>query len=322
MTLTYLVPASSQSVVREHIKDCHNLGLLMARYVPYEVIKKEKGESSSNWLQKKAKIEKRLLNHTYKRWELYTAGAMQRFTMSTGGRLIVGLGYKGALEIGITLQFVTGLPVIPGSALKGAARSYGLLSIASQLKPEFESDELDKLDDELDKLDEELSKGDFKRVENNEKLLPFAESFHRAFGSQDAGGICIFYDSVVSGSDTIVVNLFEADVMTGHFPKYYNDMNRISENEKRAQKSKTADNHQGPHAPSDDQSPNPITFLTVAPKTTFAFAIGLRHSVEKTAKDEQALRQAAEWLRAALENFGVGAKTAAGYGWFENYQKL
>ncbi|PJF23868.1 MAG: type III-B CRISPR module RAMP protein Cmr6, partial [Phototrophicales bacterium] len=131
------------------------------------------------------------------------------------------------------MQFLTGLPIIPGSALKGLARAYGLLSIAAQLEPKLPLEELDK-------LDEALGKGEFRRI-TNAALLPLAQHFQRAFGSQDAGGICIFYDSVVmelpSGS------LFEADVMTPHFSDYYSEKTPY---------------------PSDDQSPIPVTFLTVA----------------------------------------------------------
>ena len=45
-------------------------------------------------------------------------------TVHVAGRLIVGLGAGTVLEIGITLHHTYGVPVIPGSALKGLAAAY------------------------------------------------------------------------------------------------------------------------------------------------------------------------------------------------------
>ena len=38
---------------------------------------------------------------------------------SVDGRLVIGLGHKGPLEIGLTLHHTWGIPYLPGSALKG-----------------------------------------------------------------------------------------------------------------------------------------------------------------------------------------------------------
>lgn len=48
----------------------------------------------------------------------------ESFRLKTESRLIVGLGAKGALEIGITLHHLYGFPYIPASALKGICRGY------------------------------------------------------------------------------------------------------------------------------------------------------------------------------------------------------
>ena len=42
----------------------------------------------------------------------------------TEGRLVAGLGYKGALEVGITLHPLYGFPYLPGTSVKGVARAY------------------------------------------------------------------------------------------------------------------------------------------------------------------------------------------------------
>lgn len=44
------------------------------------------------------------------------------FTMTTASRLVFGMGYEHPSEIGFMFDWTSGLPVIPGSSLKGAAR--------------------------------------------------------------------------------------------------------------------------------------------------------------------------------------------------------
>lgn len=75
------------------------------------------------------------------------------------------------------------------------------------------------------------------------------------------------------------------DVLTPHFGAYY----------------------RGDSPPGDWLSPVPTTFLTVV-ATTFVFDL--------EGRDPALVKEAAGLLRAALQDQGVGAKTAAGYGWF------
>lgn len=292
-----------------NVVETSNLSLLMKRYIPHQVIRNEDEDRIIELRFNRGKqIEEEktyltlrnlwfehlpnnftnqneefasIINAVHQRWMTITTKAPVRFTMPAATRLIVGLGGKGALEIGITLQFLTGLPIIPGSALKGLARAYGLLTIAAELPSE-----------KPDELDEALGKGEFKAI-TNPALLPMAKHFQRAFGSQDAGGVCVFHDSVVA--ELPGGSLFEVDVMTPHFSEYYGDKTKSK-------------------CPSDDQSPIPITFLTVAPGTTFAFAVGLRRGAG--AEDDQTAQQAAAWLTAGLQELGIGSKTSAGYGAF------
>jgi CRISPR-associated protein Cmr6 len=44
------------------------------------------------------------------------------FTMTTTSRLVFGMGYEHPTEIGFMFDWTSGLPIIPGSSLKGAAR--------------------------------------------------------------------------------------------------------------------------------------------------------------------------------------------------------
>ncbi len=67
----------------------------------------------------------------------------------------------------------------------------------------------------------------------------------------------------------------------------------------------------------DTEEPVPVVFPAVAPGHIFAFAVvSLRNC------DAALLNQARTWLHQGLETFGVGAKTAAGYGWFDCSEKV
>ncbi|MCS7289320.1 MAG: type III-B CRISPR module RAMP protein Cmr6 [Roseiflexus sp.] len=95
----------------------------------------------------------------------------------------------------------------------------------------------------------------------------------------------MFFDAVPTGSPTL-----ELDVMNPHFPDYY----------------------QSKEPPTNWQSPIPVYFLTVAPGTEFAFAVGWRGAQV----DGKLRNKAVQWLKRGLTELGAGAKTNAGYGYF------
>lgn len=337
----YLTPQNTANVLATHANRCHHLGLLLGRYAPKQVIDNDAWDDRGrvrwrdHWLrndvfplftvnQSRPEGWQRLLGAVHQRWQAATAGATY-FKAQARGRLIVGLGGKGVLEFGLTLQHVTGLPIIPGSALKGLARTYGLLTIAEGLGiPVLLPSQVFALRENkhaspLEILDAALVASDSGREEalkplsnalrnvdarivgllaNKLNNLTAASHYRAAFGSQEQGGACIFYDAVVDELPDDGRTLFEADVMTPHFVEYY-----------------TSSGEQPPH---DAGNPNPITFMTVAAGTTFAFAVGLRPGGDPVARDQaiQAREQAVQWLQTALQELGIGAKTAAGYGVF------
>jgi CRISPR-associated protein Cmr6 len=67
-------------------------------------------------------------------------------------------------------------------------------------------------------------------------------------------------------------------------------------------------------------SPNPIPFLTVA-DTPFQFLFGSKDfeiNQKLWAFEEGGeAKTLSEWLKYALENHGIGAKTAVGYGYMQ-----
>lgn len=50
--------------------------------------------------------------------------ATRRLELETEGRLVAGLGYDSPLEVGLTLHPLYGFPYLPGSSVKGVARTY------------------------------------------------------------------------------------------------------------------------------------------------------------------------------------------------------
>lgn len=115
------------------------------------------------------------------------------------------------------------------------------------------------------------------------------EDFRRIFGSQredqEQAGEVIFFDAIPAE-----VPQLKLDVMNPHYSQYYRGGNA---------------------PPADWLSPVPVYFLAVE-RTPFLFAV--------TARCKQAnglVPTAAEWLKDALRELGVGAKTVAGYGYFE-----
>jgi CRISPR-associated protein Cmr6 len=67
-------------------------------------------------------------------------------------------------------------------------------------------------------------------------------------------------------------------------------------------------------APVDVESPVPVPFLTVAAGTVFVFRLFSRSQEEKAEEEEKAEKEGRRLLLRGLEDLGIGAKTAVGYG--------
>lgn len=160
------------------------------------------------------------------------------FCGKTKARLLVN-HTGGIQESNLALHRFFGCPIIPGSALKGIARSAA------------------RFDDDK-------------------------ERFARVFGGMEKGdhdqaGAVAFLMAIPENQDWHLVT----DILT-------------------------------PHDKQDRKNPVPIVFLTVEKGAFFRF------TVAPTARTKDGdLEFAVKYLKHALADYGVGAKTAAGYGWFE-----
>lgn len=291
---TSLNTALNNSASQEY----QHLGLLLDRFAPQEAF----GTGKRDWLAAITQVglDRDLLQAQRKRWQETVAPSLfdsvPLLRLQTASRLVVGLGAEHALETAITVDRNSGAPVIPGSALKGVARTFALIGIAQLLQ--FTDQQIDTA---LDTLDNWLSGEKLKRAtlndyglrdlndEKREKLFDSIKLFRLIFGCVGEIGRVIFFNGIYVGEG----NPFEVDVMTPHFSSYYT----------------TSANRP---APSDDQNPVPIPYLVVKPKQKFRFAIGVH-----TAEDVDLAKIACGYLETGLTIYGVGAKTAQGYGIFQ-----
>ncbi|HEY8380141.1 MAG TPA: type III-B CRISPR module RAMP protein Cmr6 [Nannocystis sp.] len=205
-------------------------------------------------------------------------------------RLLVGHGNPGGHEIGLTVHHTWGVPVIPGSALKGL--------LAHRL------DILHGPED--DRPDGDPERARWRGVQWDGSTITHGPGdYHRAlFGAPDAGddderralgrpsgasaGLVHFHDALYIPGTTEGDRPFSRDVLTVHHKPYYD--------------------RRGETWPNDWESPIPIRFVTVRPPARFLIVLTGR-------------RGASDWthfamrtLLAALADWGVGGKTSLGYG--------
>ena len=179
-------------------------------------------------------------------------------------RMVVGLGGEHVQETNMTLDHVYGVPIIPGSAIKGIVRSWVIQNHFNG-REELTLKSLEGLEDE--------------ELKNN------INDFQQVFGTQgQSGGVRFLTAYPAQGQAKL-----ELDIINSHFPDYY----------------------AGQDLPTDDQKTNPIKFLTIE-ESIYRFII--------LSKDKRQLQLAEDWMKSALTQQGIGAKTAIGYGYFQHLQ--
>lgn len=321
------LPNDTARALDAHRRECSNLGLWLDRYVDW-------AEQRSRGRQPTMEAKKRdapMLRRTPKGFmEMGEEAAAlveacrqrsdaQRESLKRRGyvvsasliaapdyRLALGFGAEHVLETGICLHRIYGFPLIPGSSLKGAARARAFWEVADELevpdtsrasRAEGEGEN----DTPLQLLDRLLSEGRVKEQEAKLRRLKehdecrgiaklraltfdgwseLARAFYGVFGTTEQQGGVTFFDAYPINTPTL-----ETDVLNPHYVKYYGG---------------------GQTPPANYFEPVPTYFLTVARGTHFRFALA--------GKDGNLVAKAEDWLTGALEELGVGSKTASGYG--------
>lgn len=228
--------------------------------------------------------------HAFERWKSsFTHPGDRVIEMALRSRLLLGHGNASATDVGLTVHHTWGVPVIPGSALKGLLAHY----VDAVYGPE-----------KRDRPDGEQERAPYQGVTwrgSRIKRGP-GEIYRALFGAPDAeedelmhqhgfragaaAGYVVFHDALYVPADAKNERPFAADVLTVHQKSYYD-----------ASRKRTW--------PNDYDSPNPVSFLTVRPGARFLFA--LSGPADWTALAERLLMD-------ALDKWGVGGKTSSGYG--------
>lgn len=222
-----------------------------------------------------------LYQSAFDRWSKSFPKHTASSELQTAGRLIVGLGSENVLETGLRLHHTYGMPIVPGSALKGLAAHYSA-QIWGSADPNFKKPTPSEND-----AHRKFLAGDGPQPEDN---------FHRLlFGNTDDSGCIVFHDAwFVPGSEPKPLKL---DVMTPHHPDYNRDPEK----------------DQNFRAPTDFDSPTPIPFLSV----TGNFLVAVSWHGPEHDQAAKWTELALSLLRDALFEWGVGGKTSSGYGRFD-----
>ncbi|WP_434346914.1 type III-B CRISPR module RAMP protein Cmr6 [Myxococcus virescens] len=247
-------------------KNAH-AGLVYERYAPE---KKHDGQDGpwEQWLSRlEAHPEPDDYAEAFKRWEdALRQSHTATFTARAESRLLVGHGNASPTGVGLMLHHTWGVPVVPGSSLKGVLAGY-LRAVYGDGAAE-------------------------------ERRRLFGVAGEDGAPEQAHAGEVIFHDaqwvpcSRVTGLDR-APSFLARDVLTVHHSGWYGGKAEW---------------------PSDYESPTPVAFLSVRPGGRFLVALSLAPGTEADAQAEDFLAWTARRLDEALRYWGVGGKTAAGYG--------
>ncbi|MBK1832764.1 type III-B CRISPR module RAMP protein Cmr6 [Roseibacillus ishigakijimensis] len=211
-------------------------------------------------------------------------GRCVTFPAQLGGRLLINMAGGVMENSGLSLDRITGLPIIPGSAIKGITRHEALWEIRnSQDEPAKQTLLLRQALAIFGFSPNDTARnGDFLWAVHGKQAL--LEEAHRGFPSDTFKGLCSFLPAQPSSTKRLAI---VAEVLTPHF----------------------------------NNNLRPIFFPAVEAGSEFAFAIiANRSPAGKGLQDltrSTLLEMAKKWLQSALANNGIGAKTGAGYGWFK-----
>lgn len=273
-----------------------HLGLAYDAWAPTEVVD---GKVSDNdrrpWLEKLAELAVSPdYARSFERWKASFSATGDRLAeLTLASRLLIGHGNASAIDVGLTVHHTWGVPVIPGSALKGLVAHY----VDATYGPTDASKKpWEQQGDERVRADYQGVTWNRRRIERGPGVV-----YRALFGAPDArqdatvrengfeagaaAGLVTFHDALYIPGSLADNKPFSADVLTVHQKGYYGSS--------------------GQSAPNDYDSPNPVAFLTVRPKCRLLLALS---------GPSEWTELAAQLLADAIKHWGVGGKTAAGYG--------
>jgi CRISPR type III-B/RAMP module RAMP protein Cmr6 len=213
-------------------------------------------------------------------------GMVVTFEATLGARMMINMTGGVVENAGIALDRCFGMPLIPGSAVKGITRVQALWEVREAKGDEKRK--LLRLAMIVFGYGAHDLRGDFGWAGGEQE----AQSVADELGSQDFKGCACFLPAYPTTPAKLVV-----DMVNPHYPNYYGGKQPRAE---------------------DNENPIPNYFPAVEAGSSFGFAVVLNRlpSLPDLTSDTL-LNQVKTWLERAVTRKGVGAKTAAGYGWFE-----
>jgi CRISPR-associated protein Cmr6 len=230
----------------------------------------------------------------FERWKaIFGAPGDRVFELVLRSRLLVGHGNASATDVGLTVHHTWGVPVIPGSALKGLCAHY-VDAVYGPDDPELPAWE--QPEGERERADYQGVTWRGRRIERGPGAVcralfgaPDAEedgtTREHGFPAGASAGLVAFHDALYVPGSAPGDRPFAADVLTVHQKGYYDSA--------------------GAAWPNDYDSPNPVAFVTVRPGVQLLFAVS--GPADWTQLAERLLKD-------AVRAWGVGGKTSAGYG--------
>lgn len=278
-----LIPLNSS--ITKDIAECFNktsnLKLFYDKYIyNWESNFEFKSKNIQKFLKTFATLENKSIKENYiyfmNNWKntLSKIQNIRIFEAKNSSNLIVGLGSDTVLENSITLHCTTGVPYIPGSAIKGVVRSYYIDTINN----------CDGLNPQI--IDASISSPEAELTEDTKKNAEIQYG-RRIFGTKESRGELIFYDAY-----PLHLLKLKLDIMNPHYSNYYSNK----------------DNKNPP--PGDWENPVPTYFITVDAGQDFIFAFS---AIKGQIADKEI-----DLIRGAILDYGLGAKTSVGYGFFGN----
>jgi CRISPR-associated protein Cmr6 len=200
-----------------------------------------------------------------------------------------GLGNEHPLENGFAFLNPYGLPYLAGSGVKGVLRTAAKELASGQ----WDSQEWHHADEPRHEVHNKQGQRLFDASDLD--VLFGSEALD---GENHLRGVLSFWDVIpqIDGNSLMV------EIMTPHQSHYYQDKDVA-----------------GSNSPHDSGSPNPISFLTVPPKSQFAFHVvcnnaQLEHLAPDLAANDRWKNLLTEAFEHAFAWLGFGAKTSVGYG--------
>ncbi|MDW8324681.1 MAG: type III-B CRISPR module RAMP protein Cmr6 [Burkholderiales bacterium] len=285
------IPDSAAQIVQPRLGDPKPLhpGLLLDRLPTRKHVSKQ--EHQKEHLERVVKARP-WTKESYQHLLQHLEGGRPDFCLTARSRIALHLSRAGGLEnANCCLHPIYGFAYLPGSGLKGLAYAYAChLYATTDWAANGGEEQQAQFVCEVEDIFGWAPNQARQAAEANRYDPRSARAGQRDHEQQR--GAVVFHDAFGEQRDGSPPEL-EIDVLTCHYPAYY----------------------QGSGSPGDWQSPRPVTFLTIAAGTKFRFRVRPADCAIPSSLVEAAKRL----LLGGLYWLGAGAKTAAGYGWFDDH---